>query len=180
MKYKLMVTTALTGILLGATSSHAQAPFGGPEDLAYAADLWDEMGRAGFVGEASMMSTPYTGQHPHGAILDTIEGTLSVGNNTGALIVKRNYGGEGVSKEAVANDPGAYLQAITVMYKRAGYDADNQDWFWAKYLPDGSLDKNPKGMELAGRVAKGTPKGCIACHSGAPGGDRVFNHDRYK
>ena len=27
---------------------------------------------------------------------------------------------------------------------------------------------------LAGKVAKGKPKGCIACHSAAPGGDFMF------
>jgi len=35
-------------------------------------------------------------------------------------------------------------------------------------------------MKLAGRVAKGAPTGCIACHKAAPGGDYIFNHDRYK
>ena len=66
------------------------------------------------------------------------------------------------------------------MFRREkGYDADNKDWFWAKYKPDGSLDTNPKGMQLAGRVAKGAAQGCIACHKAAPGGDLVFNNDRY-
>ena len=63
------------------------------------------------------------------------------------------------------------------MLKRPGYDPDNKDWFWAKYLPDGSLDKNPAGMQLAGMVAKGKPAGCIACHTAAPGGDMVFTSD---
>ena len=39
--------------------------------------------------------------------------------------------------------------------------------------------RNPKGALLVGRVAKGKPAGCIACHGGAPRGDFVFNHDRY-
>jgi hypothetical protein len=72
-------------------------------------------------------------------------------------------------------DPSKHLGAVTVMFKREdGYDADNQNWFWAKYLPDGSLDKNPKGMQLAGRVAKGADAGCIACHSTAEGDDYLF------
>ncbi len=70
-----------------------------------------------------------------------------------------------------------YLGAVTVMLKRPGYDPETQDWFWAKYLPDGSLDKNPAGMLLAGKVAKGKPAGCIACHSAAPGGDMMFLMD---
>ena len=68
--------------------------------------------------------------------------------------------------------------AVTVMFQReSGYDDDNKNWYWAKYLADGSLDKNPKGMELAGRVAKGADAGCIACHSGADGEDYEFLRD---
>ena len=70
-------------------------------------------------------------------------------------------------------DPAKHLGAITVMFRReAGYDDDNADWFWAKFLPDGSLDKNAMGGSLAGRVAKGMDTGCIACHSGED--DYVF------
>lgn len=76
--------------------------------------------------------------------------------------------------ETVANDPEKYLKAVTVMLKRPGYDAETKDWFWVKYKADGSIDTNPKGMKLAGKVAKGKPKGCIACHTAAPGGDMVF------
>ena len=66
------------------------------------------------------------------------------------------------------------------MYKReAGYDPEDGDWFWAKYNPDDTVQKNPAGVALAGRVAKGAPHGCIACHSEAPGGDLIFTHDRF-
>jgi hypothetical protein len=155
-------------------------PFSGPVSVSYAATLWDAMLSAELVGSNTINGTPYQGQAPHGAILDTVDATLTVNGHTGALIIKRNFGGPDVSKQAVANNPGKYLKAITVMYKRErGYDPDDRDWFWAKYKPDGSLDTNPKGMKLAGRVAKGQPKGCIACHKAAPGGDFVFNHNRY-
>jgi hypothetical protein len=159
-------------------SDAPMAPFGGDDSVAYAGDLWAAMNDANLAGSDAIYSNPYKGQHPHGAVLDTIEGKLEVGGHSGKIIVKRNYGGEGVSNAAVANDRAGYLKAVTVMYKReAGYDSDNRDWFWAKYLPDGTLDKNPAGMQLAGRVAKGKPKGCIACHKGAPGGDMLFLHD---
>jgi hypothetical protein len=36
------------------------------------------------------------------------------------------------------------------------------------------LDKNPKGMALAGKIAKGSDAGCIACHVGADGDDYLF------
>jgi len=156
------------------------APFGEPSDVAYAGKLWSAMTSAGLVGKGSIMSAPYTGVHPHGAILDTIDATATVDGRTNVVIIKRNYGGPGVSKQVVANDPAKWLKAVTVMYKRTGYDAADKDWFWVKYAPDGSVLKNPKGMSLAGMVAKGAATGCIACHQAAPGGDFVYNHDRYK
>ena len=179
MNFKHVLATALGTSVLFAGALWAQ-PFGGSDDVAYAKKLWGAMQSAGLLGANGIMSTPYKGQHPHGAVLDTIETKLKVGSNNGVLIVKRNYGGDGVSKTSVADDPAKYLAAVTVMYKRKGYDADTKDWFWAKYLADGSLDKNPKGMLLAGKVAKGAPQGCIACHTAAPGGDLVFNNDRYR
>ena len=81
---------------------------------------------------------------------------------------------------AVANDPVKYLKAVTVMFKRPGYDAETKDWFWVKYAPNGKVLNNPKGVALAGKVGKGGNAGCVACHRAAPGGDLVFNHDRYK
>lgn len=163
------------------------APFGGADDQSYAKSVWNALKRANLAGDNAIQSVPYQGQPPHGAILETLESTVTVHNNqagpngdTGIVIVKRNYGGEGVSKEAVANDPANHLKAITVMFKREGYDPENKDWFWVKFKPNGELHVNPKKMKLAGRVAKGMPQGCIACHSAAQGGDYVFNHDRYK
>ena len=152
-----------------------RAPFGGPDDTGYAATLWQALVNSNLAGPGALESRPYPGQHPHGAVLQTLYTTLTVDGQTNDVIVKRNYGGEGVSEQMVSNDPDKFLGAVTVMFKRPGYDPDNADWFWAKYLPDGSLDKNPKGMQLAGRVAKvNPPAGCIGCHSAAPGGDMVF------
>lgn len=175
------VSLAIVALVACATNgSKDMAPFGGDDSVKYADELWGQLGKVNLVGANASVSKPYDGQHPHGAVLDTIEGTLKVKGHTGVVIVKRNYGGEDVSIANVANDPGAYLKAVTVMFKReVGYDSENKDWFWAKYKPDGSLDQNEAGMSLAGRVAKGKPKGCIACHSNAPGGDMVFNNDRH-
>lgn len=175
------VSLAIVALAACATNdSKDMPPFGGDDSVKYAGELWSQLDKANLAGANASVSKPYQGQHPHGAVLDTIEGTLKVKGHTGVVIVKRNYGGDGVSIDNVANDPGAYLKAVTVMYKReAGYDPEDNDWFWAKYTPDGSLAQNDAGMSLAGRVAKGKPKGCIACHSSAPGGDMVFNNDRY-
>lgn len=43
----------------------------------------------------------------------------------------------------------------------------------AQDMPRGAPDKTPDGIALAGRVAKGTHEGCIACRSVAEG-DMVF------
>jgi len=151
-------------------------PFGDPASVKYADALWQKMERSDFVGDGAIKTVPYEGQHPHGAVLETLYGEVTVDGHTGELIVKRNYGGEGITNAKVANNREKYLGAVTVMFKReSGYDPANNDWFWVKYKPDGSLATNPKGMKLAGRVAKGADKGCIACHSSQEDNDFQFN-----
>ncbi len=182
MKTKSSSTVALAAaitISFGVSSGAGAANFADPDSIAYSKQLWAAMTQANLAGADAITSRPYAGTHPHGAVLDTIEGTVSVGGHAGRVIAKRNYGGEGVTVASVMNNPRKNLGAVTVMFKReAGYDSDNKDWFWAKFKADGSLHKNPKGMLLAGRVAKGKPAGCIACHKAAPGGDLVFTSDR--
>ncbi|MDX1655238.1 MAG: cytochrome P460 family protein [Candidatus Competibacteraceae bacterium] len=175
------LSLALSGGLALTVTAQEGAPFGQEEDVNYADQLWNAMTEADLAGESPIRTVPYEGQHPHGAVLETLyQDDFTLEGHTGALVIKRNYGGEGVSKEAVSNNPNRYLGAVTIMYQREeGYDPENHNWFWAKYLPDGSLDKNPKGMPLAGRVAKGASQGCIACHSGAPGGDMLFTTNRF-
>lgn len=167
----------LAVLAMTATAGAAQEMvFGGDEDKAYAADLWAVMNEMNLAGDDMVMSFPYEGVAPHGMMLETFYSTATVGDHTGTLVVKRNYGPEGVEIDQVLGDPAKHLGSYTVMYQREdGYDADNQNWFWVKYLPDGSLDKNPKGMSLAGRVAKGADAGCIACHSGED--DYLFTTD---
>ncbi len=180
MKRGKLLTIAALGlagsISLGVLSANSQmAPFGGEEDVAYSKSLWSAIEKMGLAGEGAINSFPYEGTEPHGFVLETFYTSATVNGHTGELLVKRNYGPKDVEVEAVQADRAKHLGAVTVMFKReAGYDDDNQNWFWAKYLPDGSLDKNPKGMMLAGKVAKGAKAGCIACHSGAPGDNYIF------
>jgi hypothetical protein len=167
---------ALAVGLVSLPAAAQNMPFGTEEDTAYAGLLWDVMVASRLAGDNALMSAPYDGSPPHGKMLETFYTTGTINGYTGKLIIKRNYGPEGVDAEAILADPGKHLGSITVMFKReAGYDEDNANWFWVKYLPDGSLDKNPKGMALAGRVAKGATKGCIACHKLA--GDYVYTTD---
>ncbi len=178
--------TLLSALVLGsslglAVPASAEAPFGDEADMKLATSLWALMEYKGLAGEGAVMTRPYKGMQPHGMILELIEMPVSLHGYTGPLVVKRNYGGDGISVDDVINDPEQYLQAVTVMLKREqGYDAENGNWFYVKYDARGNVMKNPKGMPLAGRVAKGMQTGCIACHQAAEGGDFVFNHDRYK
>lgn len=104
----------------------------------------------------------YEGQEPHGMLLTTyVNGPArravrdSAGRlPDGAVVVKENY------------RPDSTLAAITVMYKERGYDPEHSDWYWVKYLPDGSVDREG---EAAGRVP-----GCIQCHGGKADNDYIM------
>lgn len=172
--------TLAIGLASGVMAQDA-APFGSDEDADYAAKVWAVMAEANLVGSGAITTMPYEGIEPHGMMLETFYTTATIDGHKGDLVIKRNYGPEGVSQEEVLSDPAKHLGAITVMFRReAGFDADNKNWFWVKYLPDGTLDKNPKGMRLAGKVAKGADAGCIACHTNAGGDDYVFTSDAYE
>lgn len=165
-------------VTIGGAEAQDKMPFGGPDSVAYSQELWKVLEKAGLVGASAKPDKPYAGTEPHGFVLETIESKATVKGHAGKVIVKRNYGPAGISVDAVKSDRAKHLKAITVMFQREeGYDPDNQNWFWVKYKPDGSLDINPKGMKLAGRVAKGMDQGCIACHKGAGGGDYLFRND---
>lgn len=161
--------------LVMGTANSQMAPFGSDEDIAYSKQLWQALVDASLVGDNRIRTVAYEGTEPHGFVLETMYGKVTVGGHTGTVIVKQNYGPEGLTPEQVNNDPGKKPAAVTVMFTReSGFDEDNKNIFWVKYLGDGSLDKNPKGMQLAGKIAKGADAGCIACHSGADGGDYEF------
>ena len=107
----------------------------------------------------------YTGQEPHGMLLTTYVNDAALGAVTtqagsmpdGAIIIKENY------------MPDSTLAAVTVMYKRSGYNAEHNDWFFTKHLPSGELDQAPNGMPLEGRLP-----GCQACHGAVRANDYIF------
>lgn len=138
-------------------------PFGGEADVAFAAKAWEAM--KGY--DKWMMKTDMLpGKSPHGKFLKLYYNTISVDGKPYHVIIKNNY------------MPDKKLAAVTVMIQReAGYDPDNNNWFWAKYDPDGSISKNDKDIFLAGRVAKGMDAGCIACHKASPDNDYLFIND---
>jgi hypothetical protein len=175
----LLLLSALCVLSVSAPeSADAQAatpPFGDADNVSYAAEVWSQMD--GY--QSWKLSTPvYKGASPHGKFLRMFSSYVTVDGIARPIIVKENYGGPGVSAKAATDSPKEWLKAVTIMLQReAGYDDDNENWFWVKYAPDGSVMKNPKGMQLAGRVAKGMPAGCISCHLSADGGDYLYFND---
>lgn len=126
-----------------------------------AASLWEHLQEANYRDGWSMWpgkEALYTGREPHGMLLTTYvnaaarralaSGAASM--PSGAIIVKENYTAD------------SSLAAITVMYKRAGYDRENSDWFWLKRLADGTVEVSGRGQ------------GCIACHGGQASNDYIF------
>ena len=152
-----------------------EMPFGGEADVAFAKALWMAMeGYHGWILQSEIMP----GKSPHGMFIRMYYNIVTVDGVAYHVVVKDNYGGEGVTLEMVKEAPADYLMAVTPMVQReAGYDSDNNDWYWVKYGPDGMVGKNDMDMALAGRVAKGMPMGCISCHVNAGGGDYLFLND---
>ena len=165
-------------LLIGGAYLYAQdnkMPFGGADDTAFAGKLWKAMD--GY--QSWKLTTPvYKGGSPHGKFVRLFSTWVTVDGKHFPIIIKENYGGRGVTQEAATKEPKKWLKAVTIMLQReAGYDKENQNWYYVKYAPNGTVAKNPAGMQLAGRVAKGMPKGCIACHSQAGGDDYLFSND---
>jgi len=152
-----------------------QMPFGGKEDVTFANDLWKAMN--GYENWL-MKSDVRMGMSPHGDFIRLYYNIVNVNSKPYHVIVKDNYGGDGVTLNMVSESPEKYLMAVTVMVQREkGYDSDNNDWFWVKYNADGTITKGDKDVAMAGRVAKGMDTGCVSCHKAAKDNDYIFTND---
>jgi len=150
-------------------------PFGDKEDVAFAQKTWKAM--EGYR-DWKLTTDVFAGASPHGKWVRLYSTWVNVDGQAYPIIIKDNFGGRGASPETIGKDPDHFLKAVTIMLqRRPGYDPDNNDWFWVKFKPDGSVEKNAMDMPLAGRVAKGMPRGCISCHSQAEGDDYLFSND---
>lgn len=152
-----------------------EMPFGGEADVAFAEALWKAMdGYADWL----MQSDIIPGKSPHGMFVRMYYNIVTVDGKPYHVVVKDNYGGEGVTLDTVRKAPADHLMAVTTMVQREpGYDPEDNDWFYVKYAPDGTIGANDMGAAMAGRVAKGMPVGCIACHAVAGGGDFFYSND---
>ena len=129
---------------------------GTPEDQTSAGTLWDAMNGYEqwdqFAGHEGMQP----GKSPHGKFVRTfVKAADASAPGYGSIIVKENYSSE---------DPSS-LGGLTVMQRIEGYDAENEDWFWARYTPKGKLTHS-------GKVSS-----CADCHFDAGGDDYVFLND---
>ncbi len=178
MRNSIVTGLGIAGLLATAVIAQDAMPAGTEADQAYADALWSTMIDRDLIGDGAPMIFPYDGIEPHGFQLTTLYTTAEIEGHEGALVIKNNYGPADVSADEVIADPDGHLAAITVMFQReAGYDDETGNWFYAKYLPDGTLDVNPAGMALAGLVGKNADAGCIACHQAAGGDDYLFTTD---
>ncbi len=100
----------------------------------------------------------YAGTEPHGMLLTTYVNDLALDALTngaaimpaGAIIVKENYMADST------------LAAVTAMHKVSGYDPAHNDWYWAKWDPNGVA-------EVAGRVDM-----CAGCHGANASADYLM------
>lgn len=141
--------------------SHAPAKGKAALPAATGKDLWDYLAKVKYRKSFALWPGKgklYKGTEPHGALLTTYVNKPALAAIKGkkgtmpadSIVVKENY------------MPDRKLAAITVMYKVAGFNPEAADWFWAKYTPDGKVEKE-------GKVG-----GCIGCHGKANGNDFLF------
>lgn len=133
-----------------------------PLNEAVATRLWVELQNADYRRQWDTIPGKgvfYRGQSPHG---DWLTAYLSPGLTeeirlrpgllpNAATIVLENHG------------PDRTLRFVSVMQKQPGYNPGHNDWFWAEYDPDGTV-------QVAGRVP-----GCVACHGGVWSNDYVYS-----
>ena len=129
----------------------AEAVSLGPKVPGSGAALWDFLKKEDY--EKNWKIWPGTtafhhGTQPHGILLTTYVNAIALraieakkgALPDGSIIVTENYGAE------------KWLESLTVMYKIKGYNPGENDWFWAKYGPEGTI------------AAEGKLNLCQDCH----------------
>ncbi|MBS1985405.1 MAG: cytochrome P460 family protein [Bdellovibrionales bacterium] len=78
----------------------------------------------------------------------------------GSILIREDY------------DANRKRQSISVMYRIKDYDKDHGNWYWIKYLENGTVARGTDNKAIAGKVTT-----CIECHGKARGKDFVFSND---
>lgn len=131
------------------------------DDSAYAAELWQRLQEEGYTENWSTVPGKgelYPGQPPHGALLTTYLNDSALealeaqpgAMPDGSVIIKENY------------RPDETLVSVTVMEKRADFAPAYNDWYYARYGPDGSVQGG------------GQMESCMVCHAAVRSNDYIF------
>jgi len=167
--------SALVFLFAATPSVNAQSGARTPQHQAAPIEtrFWDWLSNADYGNWAAPTGEKadefYPGKSPHGAFIKTHLNRVAAADPkelpSGSVIVKENF------------DKDKKLMNVTVMYKSAGYDPTQKDWWYAKYMTDGTVATmkkkgSDKAIQLAGKV-----EGCIECHQSAGGGDYAFFND---
>lgn len=103
-------------------------------------------------------------ENPHSTISKTYVDKVGSANSANlpneSILVREDYDSE------------KKRQSISVMYRVKDYDKVHGNWYWIKYLEDGSVARSSDGKTLAGKITS-----CIQCHAKAKGQDFVFSND---
>lgn len=110
-------------------------------------DLWPGLGEK------------YSAREPHGILITTYLNSSALDALVrkqgvmpdGAIIIKENYTANGG------------FEAHTVMYKKAGFNPDHNDWFWLRVLEDGTIEE------------EGSSEACQACHGQVAVNDYIWS-----
>lgn len=145
MKRRLVPATAvIVGSILGATQTFAADT---EANAKYAKSLWQYVTKA---------SSPYTKWTATNALVDVgppaAAGGKSFANKAAAADEKAMAPGSMIVTEHVAGEKGKEkVCGVTVRYRPTkGYDATNNDWYWAYFLPDGTyVDSSLERCPLA-------------------------------
>jgi hypothetical protein len=168
----LAVCTMAVAVWLPDTSWSGEAWYGKKSDVALAKALWRALETARMVGPRRLQVHAFEGRKPHAIVQQVWAGNVRVQGRMGRAVVKANHKKKGASVAAAYDRPDRFLSDYTVMFKAAkGYDPRNQDWFWVKYEPDGSIGADGNGVAIAGRVDSPSGYGCAGCHRKLGGQD---------
>lgn len=103
-------------------------------------------------------------ENPHSTTSQTYANKVAADDSKelpmGSILIREDY------------DANRKRQSISVMYRIKDYDKDHGNWYWIKYLENGTVARGSDNKPIAGKVAS-----CIECHGKASGKDFVFSND---
>lgn len=170
---------ALSASACGDDGGDDDLPFGNPDEVTEAESLFttisgeeyddaaNQNGWAAFPG----VTNPTTSGAPHGngfaaifANQTFLDSADQAKPDVGSVLVKHNLTADDITA----------IDSITIMVKKeSGFDPDNLDWFWTKMDPQGNVQQNGDGVDLAGRIGVQGGGGCIGCHNSMASDDYI-------